>query len=73
MKRKSLEELLFDQKVRESHVKALRRLKMLPDNVQNKFSKLELYHMVRLHHSWFSTAKRKQYDTQTEECANCLG
>lgn len=73
MKKKSLEELLFRQKVRESHVHAIKRFKMLPDDVRVKFKKLESYHMIRLHHVWFNTAKRKQYAEQSKECAGCLG
>ena len=48
---------------RQVHVSALRRLNSMHETAQEKFSRLEMYHLAALHRRWFSSSKRERYAT----------
>jgi len=42
------------------HIKRIKSIRMLPDHIQPKFDKLEMYHMAALHRKWFSSSRREK-------------
>lgn len=73
MRNESNKQPMTAEQLRMHHVNRLILIQEMPDAVQRRFSKLETYHMVRLHRTWFSSSKRERYAKETAQCSGCMG